>query len=82
MLSGASTEGHELVMLTLRKEHPKPLSFLNQSLAAVLLMPGPCAHNASQLPCTFAVFEEHNPNFASWDPTDSELFKNKQKGTP
>lgn len=85
MPSEASIEGHELVLLTLNKKHPKPLSY-------ELLEPKPCINfadawslcsecsrceAASELPCTFAVFEEHDPNFASWDPIDSEWFKNK-----
>lgn len=39
MLSGASTEGHELVMLTLNEKHPKPPS-------CELLEPKPCINFA------------------------------------
>lgn len=85
MLSGASTEGHELVSLTLNKKHSEPLS-------CELLEPKPCINFADawslcsqhsrcgaapELPCTFALFEEHDPNFASWDSIDSDWFKNK-----
>lgn len=46
MLSEESAEGHDLVMLALNQKHPNPLSFSNQSLVSILLMSGPCIHNA------------------------------------
>lgn len=48
MLSGASTEGHELVMLTLKKKNPKALSceLLEPKPSINSADAGPCVHNA------------------------------------